>query len=45
MMKVNVKHIVEIAGGLIIGGLLSDAVNAVIDVAKKQVKKSQKEEA
>ena len=45
MMKVNVKHIVEIAGGLIIGGLLSDAVNAVIDVAKKQVKKAQNKEA
>ena len=45
MMKVNVKHIVEIAGGLIIGGLLSDTVNVVVDVAKKQVKKAQKKEA
>lgn len=45
MMKVNVKHIVEIAGGLVVGTLLSDTVNLVVDIAKKQVKKSQNKEA
>lgn len=40
-MKVNVIHMVEIAGGLVIGNLAIRAVNAVIvKVAKEQVKKN-----
>ena len=37
-MKVNVRHIVEIAGGLVVGGLMSDALDKVADVSKKAVK-------
>lgn len=36
-MKVNMKHVVEIAGGLIIGSLASDAVNGLGKMAKKSV--------
>ena len=39
MMNVIVKHMVEIAGGLVLGGLASDAVNKVGKVAAKQIKK------
>lgn len=39
MMKVNMKHVVEIAGGLVIGALASDAVNGVIKLAKGVVVK------
>lgn len=39
MMNVMVKHIVEIAGGLVLGSLASDAVNKVGKVAAKQIKK------
>ena len=42
MMNVILKHIVEIAGGLVLGGLTSDAVNKVVDVAKKKVANSKK---
>lgn len=42
MMNVIVKHIVEIAGGLVVGGLMSDAVNKVVDVSKKAVKNHKK---
>lgn len=47
MMKVNMKHVVEIAGGLVIGGLASDVVNGVINLTKKKVKniKLKKKEA
>lgn len=38
MMKVNMKHVVEIAGGLLIGGLASDVVNGVVNLTKKKVK-------
>lgn len=38
-MKVNMKHVVEIAGGLLIGALASDAVNGVGKLAKKGVVK------
>lgn len=41
-MKVNVKHIIEIAGGLVVGGLMSDAVNGVVNVSKKVVKNLKK---
>ena len=36
-MKVNMNHVVEIAGGLIIGNLASDAVNGLGKLAKKSV--------
>lgn len=42
MMNVVVKHIIEIAGGLVLGGLTSDAVNKVVEVAKKKVVNSKK---
>ena len=38
-MKVNVKHVVEIAGGLLLGGLVSDAVNGMGKLAKNLVVK------
>lgn len=38
-MKVDMKHVVEIAGGLAIGMLASDAVNGVAKLAKKAVVK------
>ena len=41
-MNVIVKHIIEIAGGLVVGGLASDAVNKVVDIAKKKVVNSKK---
>ena len=40
-MKVNMKHVVEIAGGLVIGALASDAVNGIGKLAKKGVVKVQ----
>ena len=40
-MRVNMKHVVEIAGGLVIGALASDAVNGVGKLAKKAVVKAQ----
>lgn len=39
MMKVNMKHVVEIAGGLVIGGLASEALNNAGKLAKKAVGK------
>ena len=36
-MNVMVKHIIEIAGGLLVGGLMSDAVDKAVDVSKKVV--------
>lgn len=41
-MKVNMKHVVEIAGGLVLGGLASDAVNGVGKLAKKVIVKVMK---
>ena len=39
-MKVNMKHVVEIAGGLVIGSLASEAVNGIGKLAKKVVNKA-----
>lgn len=36
-MNVILKHVIEIAGGLVVGGLMSDAVDKGIEVAKKVV--------
>lgn len=44
-MNVIVKHIIEIAGGLVVGGLMSDAVNKAVDVSKKAVKNHKKAKA
>ena len=41
-MNVVVKHIIEIAGGLVLGGLMSDGVDKVIEVSKKVVKNAKK---
>lgn len=38
-MKVNVKHVVEIAGGLVLGSLAADAVNGVGKLVKAAVVK------
>lgn len=38
-MRVNMKHVVEIAGGLVIGSLASDAVNGIGKLVKKSVVK------
>ena len=36
-MKINVKHIVEIAGGLVLGKLASEAVNGIAKIVKGAV--------
>lgn len=41
-MNIIVKHIIEIAGGLVVGGLVSDAVDKVIEVSKKAVENHKK---
>ena len=41
-MNVMVKHIVEIAGGLVLGALTSDALNKAIEVSKKAVENHKK---
>lgn len=38
-MNAMVKHIVEIAGGLVLGGLMNDGLDKLVDVSKKVVKK------
>lgn len=42
-MNVLVRHIIEIAGGLVVGSLASDAVNKAIEVSKKAVENHKKE--
>lgn len=39
MMKVNVKHVVEIAGGLVLGGLANKALNGIGKLTKGAVAK------
>lgn len=41
-MKAIVKHVVEIAGGLVIGGLMSEGIDKAIEVSKKVVKNAKK---
>lgn len=41
-MNIIVKHIIEIAGGLVVGSLAGDAVDKVIDVSKKAIKDHKK---
>lgn len=41
-MNVLVKHIIEIAGGILIGSLASDAVNKAVEVSKKAVENHKK---
>ena len=41
-MNAVIKHVIEIAGGLVIGGLASDAVNGVIKIAKEKGSKVKK---
>lgn len=38
-MRVNMRHVVEIAGGLVLGSLAADAVNGVGKLAKAVVVK------
>ena len=37
-MNAVLKHMVEIAGGLVLGGLMSDGLDKAIEVSKKVVK-------
>lgn len=39
MRKVVVRHMVEIAGGVLLAGLANDMVNKAVDVSKKVVEK------
>ena len=39
-MRVNMKHVVEIAGGLVLGSLAHEVVNGVGKLAKKLVVKA-----
>lgn len=41
-MNVMIKHIVEIAGGIVVGNLAGDALNKVVKVTKEKVKNSKK---
>ena len=45
MMKVKLGHVIEIAGGLVVGGLVADALNGVIKVTKEAIKNSKKKGA
>lgn len=42
MMNVMIKHMVEIAGGLVVGSLASDGLNKAIKIVAKKVKDSKK---
>ena len=44
-MNAMVKRIIEIAGGLLVGGLLSEAVDKAVDVSKKVVENRKKDRA
>ena len=44
-MKVDVKHVVEIACGLVVGSLMSDALDKTVEVSKKVVTKLVKKES
>ena len=44
-MNAVVKHMIEIAGGLVIGSLASDGLDKVVKIAAEKIKKSKKEEA
>ena len=41
-MNAIIKHIIEIAGGLVVGRLASDAVNKAVEISKKAVKNYKK---
>ena len=41
-MNVMIKHVVEIAGGIVVGKLAADTLNKVVKVAKEKVKNSKK---
>lgn len=45
MMRINLKHVVEIAGGLVIGALASDAVDGIIKIIKEAVVNAKNEGA
>lgn len=36
-MNVNVKHVIEIACGLVVGSLMYDALDKTVEVSKKVV--------
>lgn len=42
MMNVIVKHVVEIAAGVLVGNLAGDGVNKVVKVVAEKVKNSKK---
>ena len=39
-MNAMVKHVIEIAGGLVVGSLMSDGLNKAIKASKGVVKKA-----
>lgn len=39
MMNKSVKHVVEIAAGLVVGNLAANSVNGVVKFVKKRVNK------
>ena len=41
-MNVLVKHVIEIAAGVVVGGLMSDALDKVVEVSAKAVKNAKK---
>lgn len=41
-MNVIIKGIVQIAGGLVLGGLMSDALDKAVEVSKKVVENHKK---
>lgn len=45
MMKLSVKHVCEIALGLVVGSLAGEAVNKVTEIVKEQVKNLKNKEA
>lgn len=42
MMNVMIKHMIEIAGGLVVGSLASDGLNKVVKIVSKKVQASKK---
>ena len=44
-MKVKLGHVIEIAGGLVIGSLVADAVNGAVKLTKKAIEKSKSKKA
>lgn len=44
-MNVMMKHIIEIAGGLVVGSLVSEGLDKFIEVSKKVIEKTKQKGA